>query len=340
MKKICVSISLLLSMMAFAEFTPTQQILQLVPRDSAVFRYGYMQLNSAKQAMYDTILGSVLRFEVNKPSAYTNNTCPLFGVSNTYNVFTLKDDIARMYNDIPELYLLSSTIPAYDYTRFFYYLRIGFSHSPASYLSDLQAFRAAYDSCAVGITPQMTDYEKLKTLHDAYCRRTSYGGMTSGDAGTARGALVNRKAVCEGIARGWLYICQQAGFKCIYVSGTQLPATNHAWNYIQLDGDWYMMDLTADCGLVGVDVGYAGFLRGGNYQLLHYSLLSTDGTDPNCNGVYQYLPVLHAADYERPTATSFDNVKDSAPASKILHNGQLLIVRDGKTYAVTGAEIR
>lgn len=328
-----IALCLTLSVMA-------DEVRSLVPRGTDVYRHGYMELNATDRALYDTILGSIIGFEANNYSAFYYHKCPLMGVDNMRNSQLVAKDMMRMYNDIPELYILASTVAMYDYSNYYYYARIGYQNTPASYLNDLKALRAAYDSCSQGLTAGMSEYEQIKLLHDNYCRYYTYGDMTGAQAGTAKGALINRRAVCQGIAYGWLYLCQQAGLKCIYVSG-QLGSTNHSWNYIQVDGKWYLIDLTTDGGLVGVDVGYSAFLKGKTYLKDHYSLLNSDGNDPNCNGVYQSLPELADSDYVPQGATAIEPIASSpyVHGIKIMQNGQLLIQRDGKVYIATGQEL-
>jgi len=321
--------------------TIRDSIIALVPRDTAVYRYGYLELNQTNRALYDTILGSLIRFEANYDAPYQHHRCDLTGVSNSRNTTLVMNDLARLQNDIPELFILSSYIPRYDYTNYIYYARIGYLNTPENYLSNLLLFQTAYQECSQGITDSMSTYEKVLTLHDNYCRRTTYGDMTGADASTAKGSLINKRAVCEGIARGWLYLCQQADIPCIYVAGRLLSQGNHAWNYTMVDGKWYMMDVTADCSLI-TKPGHAGFLRGNDYQSEHYSLFYTDGSDANCNGVYQSLPTLSTRDYEPTSPTDFSSSISSTPSqfTKIMQNGRLLILGNGKQYTMQGEEVK
>ena len=62
------------------------------------------------------------------------------------------------------------------------------------------------------------------------------------------GGLANKECVCEGFAKLYLYLLDRAGVPAIYVYGktnTQRD-TYHAWNMIQINGEWYHTDITWD----------------------------------------------------------------------------------------------
>ncbi len=61
-----------------------------------------------------------------------------------------------------------------------------------------------------------------------------------------------KKAVCGGYAALFQAMCQEVKIKCLYISGEALPSReSHAWNIVELDGSWYIMDVTWASGYVG-----------------------------------------------------------------------------------------
>ncbi|MEE0873496.1 MAG: transglutaminase domain-containing protein [Ruminococcus sp.] len=66
------------------------------------------------------------------------------------------------------------------------------------------------------------------------------------------GALVERKAVCEGYARAFQLLCTRLNVDCTIIEGYahentddgRIARTAHAWNCVQLDGAWYHVDTT------------------------------------------------------------------------------------------------
>ena len=56
--------------------------------------------------------------------------------------------------------------------------------------------------------------------------------------------------VCEGYARAFKLVCDQLGYPCLYVVGIAVDSTGrqgrHAWNQVNVGGDWYAVDVTFD----------------------------------------------------------------------------------------------
>ena len=111
--------------------------------------------------------------------------------------------------------------------------------------------QAAVDSAIAScVTDGMSDYEIAKALHDYLALNNEYdmryySGSMPYVSYTAYGALVNRTSVCAGYALAYERLMDQVGIPCEYVTGM---TTNgyHAWNIIQIDGEWYHVDVTWD----------------------------------------------------------------------------------------------
>lgn len=94
-----------------------------------------------------------------------------------------------------------------------------------------------------GVTPDMDDYEKLKYFHD-YIILNCETDTDDPYADTVYGALVKGKALCEGYAKAFSYLCNLAGIENVIVTGvTDVP---HMWNMVKLGGNWYHVDVTWD----------------------------------------------------------------------------------------------
>lgn len=96
----------------------------------------------------------------------------------------------------------------------------------------------------------MSDYEVAKALHDWLVLNNRYaeGEYAAGDRPykqyTAYGALVDRVSVCEGYAEAYKKLMDRAGIPCELISGW--AGGPHAWNIVQIDGEWYHVDTTWD----------------------------------------------------------------------------------------------
>ena len=93
------------------------------------------------------------------------------------------------------------------------------------------------------------EYERELIIHDELAKNTTY--QMTNHAYTAYGALVEKKAVCEGYSRAFQYVLYQAGIPCLFVVGTSVnPSTgkpeSHGWNIAKIDGHYYHVDTTWD----------------------------------------------------------------------------------------------
>ena len=94
-------------------------------------------------------------------------------------------------------------------------------------------------------------YEDIKMVHDYLVDNINYeSSLAKQNIYNIYGALVNRECVCEGYARAFKYLLDELNIPCIMVIGTgtnsQGETENHAWNYVQLNGNWYAVDTTWD----------------------------------------------------------------------------------------------
>lgn len=93
------------------------------------------------------------------------------------------------------------------------------------------------------LTPDMDDYDKLKFFHD-YLILNCENDTESPYSDTIYGALVQKKALCEGYAKAYSYLCNLAGIENVIVTGqANVP---HMWNMVKLGGNWYHVDVTWD----------------------------------------------------------------------------------------------
>ena len=92
----------------------------------------------------------------------------------------------------------------------------------------------------------MPDYQKELLIHDYIIEHCTYRESSDSKAQyTAYGCLVQGEAVCEGYAESARLLFQAAGLESYYVEGAGTSA-NHAWNCVQIDGQFYWVDLTWD----------------------------------------------------------------------------------------------
>lgn len=273
-------------------------ILSVLPLGDEVFRYGYNELSVDDKITYDYILRTLTGFEANKAySLYHKVDLNLAGQGITMDTYSLMYMLERIYRDVPEMYIMYP-IPRYDGG-----VGILTANTPESYFNELKEINSICESIIENITPEMSTYDKLKVIHDGFIAWGDYGGMSSAYAGNIKGAFLEKKAVCEGFSRAFLLLCQKVGIPCLYVSGSLCTSTetdtwgNHAWNFVQVDGEWYLADITTDGGFHGI-CGYSAFLRGQDYFDKNYRLTTTSGVNENTDNIYSKLPTLAKTSYE------------------------------------------
>lgn len=92
--------------------------------------------------------------------------------------------------------------------------------------------------------------ENLKIVHDYLIDTIEYDVEAGKNVYNVYGALVNKQAVCEGYARTYKLLLDELGIPCIIACGTGRnrngETESHAWNYVQIDNNWYAVDVTWD----------------------------------------------------------------------------------------------
>ena len=118
---------------------------------------------------------------------------------------------------------------------------------PAEWLAYTLATEQRAQELTAGLEGK-SDYEKSLILHDRLCEAVVYD-LDSDYNQTVISSLVYGESVCAGYARGYQMLMQKVGIPCFYVSGIADNGTGwggHAWNLVQLDGEWYYTDVTWD----------------------------------------------------------------------------------------------
>lgn len=108
----------------------------------------------------------------------------------------------------------------------------------------------------------MSDYEKIKFMHDYICESITYDDETLNNHANKRSAydgLISGKTVCCGYALAFQRFMEQEQIPCYIICGTS-PEGPHAWNVVNLNGQWYHLDTTWDDSDSGYDYSY--FLLG------------------------------------------------------------------------------
>lgn len=169
-------------------------------------------------------------------------------LSGNYAVEEIRFVVKQVKSEHPELFWLS------DYTIWTKDSASEIELEMPSEYQNLDQMSAQLDSAVNIIVEQVphqwSDYEKILFVHDYIVEHTEYdtAGAESnvhGIWGTAYGCLVQHSAVCEGYAKAFQLIMQRLGIECGICDGLGKGAL-HAWNYVNLNGNYYWIDVTWD----------------------------------------------------------------------------------------------
>ena len=105
-----------------------------------------------------------------------------------------------------------------------------------------------------------SDYEKVRAIYNYICSNVVYDDYHVNDESylpqyTAYAAAVDHTAVCSGVADLFYYLANSAGVETHIKTNS-----NHAWNFVKLDGKYYYLDATWDLGVD--EPQYRFFLKG------------------------------------------------------------------------------
>lgn len=171
------------------------------------------------------------------------------------------------------------------------------------------------------------EFLRVKLIHDVTALLLFYDDANywsnSVPQQTLSHVLQTRKAVCEGYANLFQALCNEIGVSCEKVHGYARGVSasergyedptdsNHAWNMVQIQGDWYLVDCTWDSGHMSGRTSvqeynttwlfvqpehmiYSHFPSQQSHQLLEYPLTPQEFTRlPNLRPTLFYSAALH-----------------------------------------------
>lgn len=103
------------------------------------------------------------------------------------------------------------------------------------------------------INEDMSLYEKELAIHDYIVSNSEYDTANLGifhehsqNSENPYGALINGKSICSGYAATFKMFMDMFEIPNIIVYAEDDNRDDHAWNLVQLDDDWYYVDVTWD----------------------------------------------------------------------------------------------
>ncbi len=156
----------------------------------------------------------------------------------------------KVLNNNPQLFYVSNKISySFDSNKILSYnVKYLYSQEEARQMGE--ELETAVDEAASQVDTSLEDYQQALIVHDYLVQNCEYdkerldANNVPDISHTAYGSLVNKIAVCDGYADAFAYIMKdRLGIACEVISS---DAMAHAWNMIEIGGQWYHVDATWD----------------------------------------------------------------------------------------------
>ena len=209
---------------------PQNESVQTAEAAAEQLDYVFYTLNEKEKETYSDMIAAVNRRE---------NEFPFpdgFGSDEMKKLFTL------LYTQQERIFWLDSRFYCDDEQRKLYFMyRYDEEQTDRMRVAlDLEAGKII-----AGFGQDFDDYQKLLAIHDAVVLSCTFS-QEGENVSAAYGALVDGKAMCEGYAFAFSYLCTAAGIDNYVVSGTNANGDSHLWNKVVCSGEWYNVDCTWD----------------------------------------------------------------------------------------------
>lgn len=177
-----------------------------------------------------------------------------------------------------------------------------------------------------------TDYEKLCIIYDYLVKNVEYDYTHLNNTKyklkySAYAALCKGTSVCQGYALALYRLALECGIDCRFIMGTS-KSKSHAWNIVELEGEYYLLDATWDSTEGNSKSNYKYFLRGSKKFSDH-----TSASD-SCISLYD----VSKSDYDPSTAMLASGTCGTGLSWTLSPEGVLAISGNGAMQAYEAEE--
>ncbi len=243
-------------------------------------KYAYRCLDDEAKQVYDGILNAIL-----------NHT-------ESITVSTLDADVLKLaFQNVTSDYGGLFWISGYSYTEYTMndeLVSIEFAPKYTMTLEERKEMQKQIDEeverFLSGISPEATDYEKAKYVFENLIQQVDYDTKAKNSQNIIS-VFKDKKTVCQGYASATLYLLNQLDIPAAIVTGLA-NGEAHAWNLIQLDGQYYYMDTTwGNSTYLDEDSQEAKFVNYGYLAFTTEEMLETHEPDdhmdlPECKIIF------------------------------------------------------
>lgn len=197
-------------------------------------KYAYNQLTEDEKMLYDAMLECVetMRFKIN--------------VSDKVDLKIWTKILGLVYNQEPQLFWLDSKSKVG---------RLYFNEYDADVIAKMKKeIDETVNKLLNEAKGKSSTYDKLKVFHDYLVLNSTFelGDAESGSYNSSIYAAFSKangsqgNVQCAGYAKAMKYLCDKSGINCMVITGNNKKGDTHAWNIVDVNGEWYNLDVTWD----------------------------------------------------------------------------------------------
>ena len=213
---------------AFAKLGAAQGDAACVSSD----RYAHNTLSKEQQLVYDEMLDAIMNMEENVRLSTTD-----------------KSDVKLCYNAICADYGEIFWVDTCSYSELSLFgkpcavsFAVEYTYTPEEVLDVKARMQPVIDEYLELLSACESDYEKTEVVYRRLLQEVDYD-MEAENNQNIQSVFLGKRTVCQGYACAAQYLLYQAGVPCVIVSGIA-QGQPHAWNMVQLDGEYYYLDVT------------------------------------------------------------------------------------------------
>lgn len=160
--------------------------------------------------------------------------------------FKLKDyEVMQIYSDLissaPELFYLESKIIYHKNSKYVTDIEFKYRMSKEEINNAFVEYEKELNNIVSMVDRRWNDVEKALWIHDYMISAFAYD--EDGTNYDAYSLFTQRKGVCQAYSLGYVAVLRELGINCVMISSKEM---NHAWNLVEIDGEWYHVDLVFD----------------------------------------------------------------------------------------------
>lgn len=197
--------------------------------------FAYEQVTEEQKLIYGQVLGGLQQY---KDSFYVTAA----------ESFDVQEAFFAVLTDHPELFWVDgvASFSAKESSRN-WNVKTTFNMSAADIPAVQAQIEAVCDEFLQTISADASDYDKVKAAYEYVILNTDYS-MDGVQNQNIQSVFVTHISVCAGYAKAFQYLLTRMGIPCSYITGTVWrnggAAEEHAWNCVEIDGAFYLVDAT------------------------------------------------------------------------------------------------